>query len=132
MVRKNSKMQIGGILFPTMKYMGPGNNTSMDLQNGVMPVNLTDVQALKHDIAYMNIKNAKRNGLSKEEADALTRQADKDFIKNVKANLNNGDRFNKIAGIVGITAMKLKNKAEDLGLLNQQRFVGGKRHRSKK
>lgn len=91
-------------------YCGPGTKLL-----GQAPKNNTDKACMQHDYEYDDIQKNKHK-LDKNDIKELTRKADLDLINSVK---NESGLGSKIVG----NAIKLKNWAEDKGIISNELFV---------
>ena len=58
-------------------FAGPGTNISARLARGDKPVNQSDAYAMQHDVDYMNIGRAKKQGkIDAREARHMVRDSD--------------------------------------------------------
>lgn len=93
----------------TFNYLGPHTNIKERLQRGDPPLDGAfglDAQAKIHDTDYMNAKSL-----------ADVRKADKKFVKNISK-----AKANPVSKKIITSAMKAKMTAEDLGLLDQNKY----------
>lgn len=104
--------------FSGYEYCGPYTDLSDDRK----PINKTDATCKVHDYDYNDIQKKKEKGiLTKEQAAEEVRKADNkmlDSLKDVK-NKSISDRLVEYA-------IKSKKKLEDIGILDKNKFVGGK------
>jgi hypothetical protein len=97
------------------QFAGPGTNVEARLKRGDKGINYVDAQCKKHDIDYVKISKMPSNKKSKN-----VRRSDNVLIKNLKPDKS-------INSKVVQTAIKGKKLAEDMGLLDKNKFVGGKK-----
>ena len=95
------------------EYCGPGTNVEDRDRLGIQPLNETDNVCKKHDKDYIRIIETKLDMVRKGK---MVRKADEDMIKRLE-NLRNPNAF------IARNAIKIKMKAEDLGLIKNTRFI---------
>jgi hypothetical protein len=101
------------------EYCAPFTDLSVDRP----PTNATDGVCRTHDYAYEKIQKDKKSGkINKEEAGKEVRKADNEMLDSLKKLPNKGIK-DKVVEL----AIKAKTKAEDAGLINPNRFVGGRK-----
>ena len=95
---------------PSYNYCGSGTKL-----NGQEATNNTDEACKKHDYSYDNIKN-NRDNLDNNNIKQMVRKADIDLINNVK-------NENNIGSFLVRNGMRLKNFAEDHGIIKHDLFI---------
>jgi len=107
---------------PSYNFLGPG--TSINQRINVNPVNETDAQAKKHDVAYNYINMQYKDGkIDKATADRMTRIADEQFKTNLQK-VNTESIKEKIINKGAEAIIGAKNGLEDVGILDKGHFVG--------
>lgn len=96
------------------KYCGPGN----DLDEG-NPINASDSACRQHDMDYDRFRKLKDAGkITKDELKDLVRESDDRLISNLR---QSPDR--DIGSYLSELGIRAKKKAEDLGILDPEKFV---------
>lgn len=96
------------------RYCGPGN----DLNSGD-PINPSDASCRQHDIDYDRFRKLKDQGkISKDELKNLVRESDDRLISNLR-----NDPSRDIGSYLSELGIRAKQKAEDWGLLDPEKFV---------
>ena len=95
---------------PGHNYCGSGTKLE-----GQKPTNKTDSACQKHDYAYDEIQKNKKD-IDRNDLKQRVRNADIELINDVK---NENSLGSKIVG----NAIKLKNWAEDKGIINHELFI---------
>lgn len=90
----------------TYNFLGPGTHIDERVQRGDVPMDSIDAVAKTHDIAYSRARNLKD-----------VRRADKAFVKGIKRS-----SAGKVSKAIVAGAIKAKMVAEDLGVLDPNRF----------
>lgn len=98
----------GTSIFKTASWQGPGTNIDERLKRDIKPLNVPgDLAAFRHDLEY-----------SLNTGEKSVRDADETFLKNARDPKDY--KINQIQN----NLMKLKIKAEDVGVLNKTKFSG--------
>jgi len=111
---------------PLANYEGPGTDIQRRLREKIKPTSKTDRAAMRHDIDYYNVRAGLRNYLiGRPKAKTMIRNSDNRLIAEAKKNLSRSfnpvEKMHAAAALAGITA---KNKAEDMGIIDELKFVG--------
>jgi hypothetical protein len=110
----------GTTLLTGGNYCGPFNSLEPDYLAKNPPVNNIDKGCLFHDLDYQQIgKNRKAGKISAEESRKLVRESDERLLNNIERHKNEDTRMSYLS-MLGI---KTKNKLEDLGLLDANKFA---------
>lgn len=97
------------------QYCGPGTHLDARERRGDKGLNYTDAQCKKHDEAYDRIQ---KSNVPKKEKGKMVRKADNFLIKALK-------KHKGINPKIVSTGMKAKKIAEDIGILDRSKYVGG-------
>ena len=116
-----------------MNFIGPGTNAPERLKRGIMPVNLSDASAMRHDLQYGVIqKKVLNNEISRSQGDQLVRASDKELRANFKNARNDpsATRYEKVINHISDKAIMGKNLLENVGVLSKGKFAGyGKKNK---
>jgi hypothetical protein len=108
---------------PGFNFLGPGSSADR-VKNKVLPVNEIDAGARRHDMDYGLIKEAfKRDQIDRPTANKFVRQSDDQLQAALRESKTNG-LYNNIIKKGADWAISGKKTLEDLGLLDEMRFVG--------
>jgi len=130
--RENGKREMH---FFAANYLGPNTDIMRRMKEQIKPTSSVDAAAKRHDLSYFNIRQMLRDkdiipSLAKEKV----RVADNLLI--AEAERSKKGLFNPVNtahAAAAITGMKSKKVAEDIGLLDELKFVGkGKKDPLKK
>lgn len=110
----------GATLLTGTHYVGPFNRLDPEYLISHPPTDNVDRSALAHDFDYSRIATARDTGkISANEAKNMIRESDKRFIANTKKYYNE----NPWASTLGRLGIQAKNKLEDWGILDPNKFV---------
>lgn len=110
----------GATLLTGTHYVGPFNRLDPEYLISHPPTDNVDRSALAHDFDYSRIATARDSGkISANEARNMIRESDNRFIANTQKHYNE----NPWAATLGRLGIQAKNKLEDWGILNPNKFV---------
>lgn len=107
-------------------WTGPGTHVKERLAKGDKATCATDYASRTHDISYLNIgEDLKNKKIDKKEAVRRVKDADEKMLKSVSiGKQTDKSLLNRISAPVAETGLKLKNIAEDIGLMDGLNFIG--------
>lgn len=109
---------------PLANYEGPGTRLSWRLAQGIRPTTNTDAAARIHDIEYSNIGTKYKKGLiNQTQLKRMVRASDNKLIAAAKANSSSINPIERMHSKLASTGIGVKNIAEDLGLINEIKFI---------
>jgi hypothetical protein len=103
-----------------MNYCGPGTQLV-----GQKALNATDKVCKSHDFDYNRVNKMAALGRSKEEQRQAVRKADKAMLQRLEKDVPLKEKFS-LGYAVSKGGIWLKNKLEDIGVLDPLKFAGGK------
>jgi hypothetical protein len=120
----NEVKQRGTTILTNSHFIGPFNSLTPEYVRTHPPKDPVDVGAYVHDKTYSEIAKARdANKISGDLAKKMIRESDEQFLHNTKENF----RHNPWGASLGYAGIYLKNRLEDLGVLNPNQFVTAKR-----
>jgi len=103
-----------------LNYCGPGTKLE-----GQKHTNATDKVCKSHDFDYNRVNKMAALGKSKEEQRKAVRAADNAMLQRLERDVPTKEKFS-LGYAVSKGGIWLKNKLEDIGVLDPLKFAGGK------